>query len=203
MYPQSSESSQPKLLTVKFVVGGPFGVGKTTLVSSVSDIPTLRTEELLTHASSEVDHITGVTDKRTTTVAAEFGKIQLPSNSGQEIEILLFGAPGQERFLFMWEELTNGAIGAVVLVDTRKFEECFPSIEFFVQKRIPMVVAVNEFDDGYRYHPDEVRAALRLNSHTPVLLCDARDRETSARVLMRLVEHAIDHMAHAAEGAVS
>ncbi|MCP3802521.1 ATP/GTP-binding protein [Allokutzneria sp. A3M-2-11 16] len=173
--------------SVKVLVAGGFGAGKTTMVGSVSEIPPLSTEELLTEASTDVDDLVGVEEKTTTTVALDFGRITINA----EIVLYLFGTPGQNRFWFMWDELANGAIGAIVLVDTRRLDSSFPSVDFFERRKIPFIIAVNCFDDAYRYQVDEVRSALALSEDIPVLMCDARERESSKQALVSLVEHAM------------
>ena len=170
---------------VKVVVAGGFGVGKTTMVGSVSEVPPLRTEELITEASSGVDDLTGLDAKHTTTVALDFGRITI----NPELILYLFGTPGQNRFWFMWDELARGALGAVVLADTRKLDSCFPAVDFFERRGLPFVVAVNCFDDAFRYGTEEVRAALDLDEQVPVLLCDARDRASTKLVLITLLQH--------------
>ncbi|MBP2478027.1 signal recognition particle receptor subunit beta [Crossiella equi] len=176
--------------SVKVLVAGGFGAGKTTLVGSVSEIPPLSTEELLTEAGEDVDDLKGVEGKTTTTVALDFGRISISA----EIVLYLFGTPGQNRFWFMWDELANGAIGAIVLVDTRRLDSSFPSVDFFERRKIPFVVAVNCFEGSHRYEPDEVRAALVLNPDVPVLMCDARERESSKKALVTLVEHVLSRL---------
>jgi len=170
---------------VKVVVAGGFGVGKTTMVGSVSEVPPLRTEELITEASSGVDDLTGLETKHTTTVALDFGRITI----NPELILYLFGTPGQNRFWFMWDELARGALGAVVLADTRKLDSCFPAVDFFERRGLPFVVGVNCFDDAFRYGTEEVRMALDLDEQVPVLLCDARDRDSTKLVLITLLQH--------------
>jgi signal recognition particle receptor subunit beta len=178
---------------VKIVIAGGFGTGKTTMVSSVSEIPPLKTEELLTEAGVHVDDLAGIEGKDTTTVALDFGRITINAS----VVLYLFGTPGQNRFWFMWDELAHGAIGAVVLVDTRRLDSSFPSIDFFEHRGIPFVVGVNCFDGGQLYTVDEVRHALDLDDAIPVVLCDARDRESSKTVLVGLIEHSMSRLAPA------
>ncbi|MGX1672545.1 GTP-binding protein [Streptomyces sp. NPDC055400] len=172
---------------LKLLIAGGFGVGKTTLVESVSEIRPLRTEEPLTEASRPVDSLEGVATKSTTTVAMDFGRITLRDT----LALYLFGTPGQDRFWFVWDELATGCLGAVVLADTRRLADCFPAIDYFESRDIPFIVAVNCFD-GIRTHSrTAVARALDLNADTPVLLCDVRDRESGKEVLISLVEHVL------------
>lgn len=170
----------------KILIAGGFGAGKTTLVKSVSEIDPLTTEETLTNASVDTDDLGGVERKRTTTVALDFGRITLAQ---QNIILYLFGTPGQQRFWFMWDELSNGALGAVVLADTRRLEDCFPAVEFFERRNITFLVAVNEFDGAHRYEPEEVQQALDIKLSVPIILCDARDTRSSKNVLVQLIRH--------------
>jgi uncharacterized protein len=180
-----SAATQP-IMALKILIAGGFGVGKTTLVGAVSEIQPLRTEEYLTEASRSVDHTDGVEDKDTTTVAMDFGRITL---NGQ-FAIYLFGTPGQDRFWFFWDDIAQGALGAVVLADTRRLQDCFPAVDYFESRDIPFIVAVNCFTGSRRYQVPEIFTALDLDPGTPVVLCDARDRESAKEVLIAMVEHA-------------
>lgn len=183
--PAVGSSDLSGVRAVKLLVAGGFGVGKTTLVTAVSEIKPLRTEERLSSLGTGVDDLTGVERKTTTTVALDFGRITI----NPEVVLYLFGTPGQDRFWFMWRELSVGALGAVVLADTRRLSDSFGSIDFFESREIPFVVAVNCFEGEVVYDEDEVRQALDIDAHVPVTLCDARDRDSSKRVLVRLLEH--------------
>ncbi|GHG82374.1 GTP-binding protein [Streptomyces griseocarneus] len=174
-------------LALKLLVAGGFGVGKTTLVGAISEIKPLRTEELLTEASRPVDDTSGVEAKRTTTVAMDFGRITLRD----DLVLYLFGTPGQNRFWFLWDELAQGALGAVVLADTRRLEDCFAAVDYFERRGIAFTLAVNCFDGAERHPEEAVRDALDLDPGVPVVMCDARERESVKEVLVSVVEHAL------------
>ncbi|PWU44477.1 ATP-binding protein [Micromonospora globispora] len=177
----------PLPTAVKILIAGGFGVGKTTMVGAVSETRPLRTEEVLTETGVGVDDLSGVEQKTTTTVAMDFGRITI----SDELVLYLFGTPGQDRFWYVWDELALGAIGAVVLADTRRLAGCFPSIDYFEERGTPFVVAVNCFEGARQYRLDEVQVALNLDPDVPVVLCDARQRESSKEVLITLLEHAM------------
>lgn len=171
---------------VKILIAGGFGVGKTTFVGAASEIEPLSTEELITTASVGIDNLSGVEEKSTTTVALDFGRITIEQHG---IVLYLFGTPGQQRFWFMWDELSAGALGAIVLADTRRLEACFEAVDFFENRGIDFLVAVNEFDGAFRYQPEEVRAALELDPRIPIVMCDARDSRSATSTLQALIRH--------------
>lgn len=175
----------PPPVTLKILVAGGFGAGKTTFVGAVSEIEPLSTEELLSGLSEAADPLEGVGEKSTTTVALDFGRITLDERH----VLYLFGTPGQQRFWFLWEEMCAGALGAVVLADTRRLADCFAAVDFFERRGIGFIVAVNEFDDGHRYEPEEVREAVGLGPDVPVVRCDARLTSSGTGALAALVRH--------------
>ncbi|MFE5731085.1 MULTISPECIES: ATP/GTP-binding protein [unclassified Streptomyces] len=170
---------------VKVVIVGGFGVGKTTMVGAVSEIPPLTTEETMTQAGVGIDHNPGAEGKNTTTVALDFGRISID----QELVLYLFGTPGQERFWFLWNGIFEGALGAVVLVDTRRVEVCFEVITRLEDRRVPFVVAVNTFPEAPQYPVEELRAALALGESVPLVTCDARDRASCRDALLSLMDY--------------
>jgi len=174
--------------TAKILIAGGFGVGKTTMVGAISEIRPLRTEEPLTESSRGVDSTQGVSAKRTTTVAMDFGRISFEPR----LVLYLFGTPGQERFWFMWDDLAIGAIGAVVLADTRRMADCFAAIDYFERNGTAFIVAVNCFADAPRFEADDIRIALTLPPEVPVVMCDARERDSVKKVLVSLVRYVMN-----------
>jgi uncharacterized protein len=173
--------------SVKIVVAGGFGVGKTTLVGAVSEISPLTTEAIMTRASDGVDDVEKIPGKIATTVAMDFGRASLE----RDLILYLFGTPGQNRFWFMWDDLCRGAIGAVVLVDTRRLADCFSAIDYFEEAGLPYIVAINCFDGLLTHDIDDVREALSVPVGVPLITCDARSRESAKLTLIRLVQHAL------------
>ncbi|WP_457208007.1 GTP-binding protein [Nocardioides sp. P5_C9_2] len=183
-------SASRKAASTKIVIAGGFGVGKTTLVGSVSEIQPLRTEALVTNESEGVDDLAAVPAKSTTTVAMDFGRLTL----AEDLVLYLFGTPGQRRFWFMWDDLCLGAIGAIVLVDTARLDESFSPLDYFEHKGLPFIVAVNQFEGVQQYSLDEIANALALPPEVPIIAIDARDRESAKTALLRITEYSLQKL---------
>jgi len=183
----SDAPTRDPVVALKVLIAGGFGAGKTTLVGAISEVTPLRTEESLTSAGVGLDDLSGVGNKKTTTVAMDFGRITI----SPRLALYLFGTPGQERFWFMWDELSYGALGAVVVADTRRLGDSFPSIDYFESHRLPFIVAINCFDGAPHHDPADVLLALDLAPTVPTVFCDARERDSVKQMLITLVEHVL------------